>query len=177
MRLMPERLRDRAQAAPDATAYTFLDDGEREGARMTWGELDRRASALAQAIAASAAPGARALILCPPGLGFIPAFFAALRARAIAVSAYPPRTGREIDPQDRTLARLRAIARDAAPAVILAPGVLVQRATAVTALVPELAGAAWIDIDVDGIAGADVRDAPIDPNAAAFLQVHLRLHG
>ena len=170
MRLMPERLRDRAQVAPDAPAYTFLDDGEREGARMTWGELDRRASALAQAISLSAAPGARALILCPPGLAFIPAFFGALRARAIAVSAYPPRTGREIDPHDRTLARLRAIASDAAPAVILAPGALAQRAAAVTALVPELADAAWIDIDVDSASGADYHDAPIDPNAAAFLQ-------
>jgi len=170
MRLMPERLRDRAQAAPDATAYTFLDDGEREGARLTWGELDRRASALAQAIAAAAAPGARALILCPPGLTFIPAFFAALRARAIAVSAYPPRTGREIDPHDRTLARLRAIARDAAPAVVLAPGAMTQRAAAVTALVPELAGAAWIDVDAERGSGGDRRDAPIDPNAAAFLQ-------
>jgi acyl-CoA synthetase (AMP-forming)/AMP-acid ligase II len=170
MRLMPERLRDRAQASPDAPAYTFLDDGEREGARMTWGELDRRASVLAQAISASAAPGARALILCPPGLAFIPAFFGALRARAIAVSAYPPRTAREIDPHDRTLARLRAIASDAAPAVILAPGALVQRAAAVTALVPELAGASWIDIDVDDASGFDYRDAAIDPSAAAFLQ-------
>lgn len=170
MRLMPERLRDRAQATPDATAYTFLDDGEREGTRLTWGELDRRASALAEAIAAAAAPGARALILCPPGLAFIPAFFGALRARAIAVSAYPPRTGREIDPHDRTLARLRAIAADAGPAVILAPGALAQRAAAVAALVPELAGAEWIDIDTDGISGTDHRDAPIDQNAIAFLQ-------
>jgi acyl-CoA synthetase (AMP-forming)/AMP-acid ligase II len=171
MRVMPELLRDRAQADPDGRAYTFLDDGEREGAQLTWGELDRRASALASRIAASAEPGARALILCPPGLSFIPAFFGALRARAIAVSAYPPRAGRSgIDPQDRTLARLRAIAGDASPAVILAPSALAQRAAAVTALVPELSETAWIDIDVESVSGADFRDASIDTNAVAFLQ-------
>ena len=101
MRVMPELLRDRAQADPDARAYTFLDDGEREGASLTWGELDRRASAIAAAVTDVATSGSRALILCPPGLSFIPAFFGVLRARLIAVSAYPPRAGRAgIDPQD-----------------------------------------------------------------------------
>lgn len=174
MRLMPERLRDRADADPDGRAYTFLDDGEREGAQLTWGELDRRASALASRIAESAEPGARALILCPPGLAFIPAFFGALRARAIAVSAYPPRTGRSgIDPQDRTLARLRAIASDASPSVILAPSALAQRAAAVTALLPELSGVDWIDIDgveQEIASTADFRDTRIDPGGVAFLQ-------
>jgi len=171
MRLMPELLRDRAQTGPDARAYTFLDDGEREGARMTWSELDRWASALAAAVAAAAAPGSRALILCPPGLAFIPAFFGVLRACAIAVSAYPPRTGRAgIDPQDRTLARLRAIASDASPAVILAPSALAQRAAAVTALVPELSQATWIDIEGIDRGDEDFPDVFIDPGSVAFLQ-------
>jgi acyl-CoA synthetase (AMP-forming)/AMP-acid ligase II len=174
MRVMPAVLRDRAQAEPDSLAYTFLDDGEREGAQLTWGDLDRRASALACAIAASAAPGARALILCPPGVSFIPAFFGALRAGAIAVSAYPPRAGRAgdpgINPQDRTLARLRAIASDAAPAVVLTTTALAQRAAAVTALVPELAAATWIDIDVEGDSRQSFDDVRIEPGAVAFLQ-------
>jgi acyl-CoA synthetase (AMP-forming)/AMP-acid ligase II len=171
MRVMPDVLIDRAQACPDDTAYTFLDDGEAAGAALSWGELDRRASALAAAVAASATPGARALILCPPGLSFIPAFFGALRARTIAVSAYPPRTGRAgIDPHDRMLARLRAIARDAAPAVILASSALAERSAAVTALVPELGQATWIDIDVDGASGQAYLGTRIDPDAVAFLQ-------
>lgn len=171
MRLMPDVLSERAQTSPDTAAYTFLDDGECEGARLSWGELDRRASALAAAVEASAGPGARVLILCPPGLAFIPAFFGALRARTIAVSAYPPRTGRAgIDPHDRTLARLRAIARDAAPAVILAASSLAQRAAAVTALVPELAHATWIDIDVEGASGQGYRATASHPGAVAFLQ-------
>ena len=171
MRLMPELLRDRAQADPDGRAYTFLDDGECEGARLTWGDLDRRASALASRIAALAEPRARVLILCPPGLAFIPAFFGVLRAGAIAVSAYPPRAGRTgIDPQDRTLARLRAIAHDAAPAIVLAPTALAQRASAIVTLVPELATATWIDIDREGMSGEQFHDISIDPAAVAFLQ-------
>jgi acyl-CoA synthetase (AMP-forming)/AMP-acid ligase II len=171
MRVMPDVLSQRAQTSPGAAAYTFLEDGEREGARLSWGELDRRASALAAAVAASATAGARVLILCPPGLAFIPAFFGALRARTIAVSAYPPRTGRAgIDPQDRTLARLRAIARDAAPAVILASSSLAQRAAAITMLVPELACATWIDIEVESASGHQYRAARIDPASVAFLQ-------
>jgi acyl-CoA synthetase (AMP-forming)/AMP-acid ligase II len=171
MRLMPELLRDRAQADPDARAYTFLDDGEREGACLTWGDLDRRASALAAAVTGAATSGSRALILCPPGLAFIPAFFGVLRARLIAVSAYPPRAGRAgIDPQDRTLARLRAIARDAAPEVVLAPSALAQRAAAITALVPELSRAVWIDIEQADGSGEAFQDRTIDPESVAFLQ-------
>ena len=209
MRLMSTVLRDRAQSEPDARAYTFLDDGEREGAEMTWGDLDARASALACVISACAPPGARALILCPPGLSFIPAFFGALRAGAIAVSAYPPRAGRPgvdaginsvpggfappdpptrllagtprsplrsrgslaaLVPQDRTLARLRAIASDAAPAVVLATPALAQRAAAIATLVPALAEATWIDIDVEGASGQAFKDRPIEPSAIAFLQ-------
>ena len=171
MRMMPELLRDRAQAEPDARAYTFLDDGEREGACLTWGELDRRASAVAAAVTGAATSGSRALILCPPGLAFIPAFFGVLRARLIAVSAYPPRAGRAgIDPQDRTLARLRAIASDAAPEVVLAPSALAQRAAAVTALVPELARATWIDLDQLEGSGEAFQDRTIDADGVAFLQ-------
>jgi acyl-CoA synthetase (AMP-forming)/AMP-acid ligase II len=171
MRVMPQILRDRAEMDGDARAYTFLDDGEREGASLTWRGLDERASAIAAAIASSAGAGARVLILCPPGLSFIPAFFAALRARTIAVSAYPPRAGRAgIDPHDRTLARLRAIVRDACPAVVLAPSALVQRAAAVTALVPELEHARWIDLDAEGSSGARFDDATIDSSDVAFLQ-------
>jgi acyl-CoA synthetase (AMP-forming)/AMP-acid ligase II len=174
MRVMHELLRDRAQADPDARAYTFLDDGEREGAQMTWGELDRRASAVAAAVADVATLGSRALILCPPGLAFIPAFFGVLRARTIAVSAYPPRPGRAgIDPHDRTLARLRAIVSDSTPAVVLAPSALAQRAAAITALVPELSQIPWIDLDAinrGGASGAEFRDRSIDPDAVAFLQ-------
>ena len=44
VRSIPELLRGRAAADPDGRAYTFLEDGERPGDCLTWGELDRRPS-------------------------------------------------------------------------------------------------------------------------------------
>ncbi len=168
---IPAMLRARAAVDGDARAYTFLEDGERDGASLTWREVDRRESAITEAIHQVAEPGARALILCPPGLSFIPAFFGALRARTIAVPAYPPRSGRPgIDPGDRLLTRLRAIVSDATPAVVLAPAPVVQRAAAAATLVPQLASAAWIDVDGVQDQGHDTSDPGIDTRDVAFLQ-------
>ena len=86
-----EVLRARAAERPERVAFTFLADGEAEGGRLTYGELDRRASAIAAALAGSVRPGERALLLYPPGLDFIAAFFGCLYAGVVAVPAYPPR--------------------------------------------------------------------------------------
>jgi acyl-CoA synthetase (AMP-forming)/AMP-acid ligase II len=168
---IPAMLRARAAADGNARAYTFLDDGERDGASLTWNEVNRRADAIAAAIRTVAEPGARALILCPPGLSFIPAFFGALRARTIAVPAYPPRMGRSaIDPNDRLLTRLRAVATDAAPAVVLATTPVAERSTAASMLVPELASATWIDVERVAECADGVAEDRIDRDEVAFLQ-------
>jgi len=64
------------QAADDPTriAYVFLDD--RDGAvEMTYGELDRRARVIAARLQLELQQGDRALLVYPPGLDFIAAFF------------------------------------------------------------------------------------------------------
>ena len=73
-------------------------------ARCTYAELDARARADRRRRCASAAcsPGDRALLLYPPGLDFIPAFFGCLYAGVIAVPAYPPQPAQA----SRTLPRL-----------------------------------------------------------------------
>ena len=82
MRLKPETrrslvdvVRDRADTQAEERAYTFLDAGEEEGSRLTWAELDRRSRAIGAAIAGRAPSQSRVLLLFPPGLDFIPAFF------------------------------------------------------------------------------------------------------
>jgi acyl-CoA synthetase (AMP-forming)/AMP-acid ligase II len=176
---IPAMLRARAVTDGNARAYTFLEDGERDGAWLTWNEVNRRADAVAAAIRNVTGPGARVLILCPPGLSFVPAFFGALRAQAIAVPAYPPRMGRAgIDYHDRLLTRLRAVVADASPAVVLATTQVAERAQAASMLVPDLACAKWIDVDAlpfdaaRGSAEGDdrVSDDRVDPNDVAFLQ-------
>ena len=83
-------LRSRAAEQGERTAFVFLADGEAEGERLTYAGLDARARAIAAALRESLAPGDRALLLYPPGLEFIAAFFGCLYAGVIAVPAYPP---------------------------------------------------------------------------------------
>ena len=96
-------LRDRAQDKPDKQAYIFLQNGETESASLTYGELDRKARAIAAHLQYLGATGERVLLLYPPGLEFIDGFFGGLSAGAIAIPAYPPRP-------NQSLSRLEAIA-------------------------------------------------------------------
>lgn len=98
-------LRWRAQNQADQTAYTFLLDGEQEDARFTYCELERQARAIGSLLEQLGAGGDCILLLYPPGLDFIAAFFGCLYAGAIAVPAYPPRNARHIP-------RLQMIAKD-----------------------------------------------------------------
>ncbi|HIQ21835.1 MAG TPA: hypothetical protein EYH34_11455 [Planctomycetes bacterium] len=99
----------RAMHQSDEPLYIYLKDGERESGQLTFGQLDRRARAIAAELQARGAVGERVLLLFPPGLEFNAAIFGCLYAGAVAVPAYPP------DPLrlDRTLPRLKAILRDA----------------------------------------------------------------
>src|SRR5690349_17349857 len=91
--LLHERLRQHALRTPDRLAYTCLrDDGKID--ELTYGQLERRATALAAALAGHAAPGARALLLYPAGLEFITVYFACLLAGIIAVPATIPHKSR-----------------------------------------------------------------------------------
>lgn len=102
-------LRARAADTPDRVVFSFLRDGVNVSESVTFGDLDRRARETAAWLQARFPPGTRALLLHPPGIDFIVAFFGCAYAGMIAIPAYPPR-GREIDP------RLRAMAADAGAA-------------------------------------------------------------
>ena len=73
-----ELLRARAESQPDRNAYTFLLDGETEEARLTYGELDQRARAIGAALQSLGAKDQLVLLLYPPGLEYIAAFFGSL---------------------------------------------------------------------------------------------------
>jgi acyl-CoA synthetase (AMP-forming)/AMP-acid ligase II len=102
-------LRLRADERPEGLAYAFVDDGGRDGRRLSYDELDGEARRIAAWLQASLAPGDRALLLFPAGLDFLKAFFGCLYAGVIAIPAPPPEASR----LKRTLPRLRAIAADA----------------------------------------------------------------
>jgi acyl-CoA synthetase (AMP-forming)/AMP-acid ligase II len=91
-------LEDRASKLTDRVAYTFLQDGETESARLTYGELDQQARAIATKLQSLVPEGSRALVVYPyhAGLEFIAAFFGCLYAGVIAVTDSPPRRSQAI---------------------------------------------------------------------------------
>jgi acyl-CoA synthetase (AMP-forming)/AMP-acid ligase II len=109
---MTDLLAKRAAETPDSPAFAFIP--EREGPRvtLTYGELEQRSRAAAARLSAQTRPGDRAILLFPPGLEFIVAFFGCLAAGVIAVPLMVPR---------RTAARdsSAAILDDCAPRVVL----------------------------------------------------------
>lgn len=175
-----ELLRFRARAQPIDDAFVFLHDGEDECDAVTYAELDRRSRMVAAVLQGRAPPGARALLMYPPGLDFVSAFFGCLYARVVAVPVFPPRW-RE---PDRNLARAVSVAEDARPEVVLGTTRTVEgwARAAAAGTAPSLATsprgrqdpggtAAWVATDaVDGSAARAWRDPAAVPRTLAFLQ-------
>ncbi len=88
-------LRYRAIHQPDIVAFTFLQDGETLERTLTYQDLDRCSRAIAAQLQALGLSGERALLLYPPGLDYLVAFFGCLYAGVVAVPAYPPRNQRK----------------------------------------------------------------------------------
>lgn len=78
----------RGQYQPDKLAYIFLQNGETESGRLTFGDLDRQAKAIAAQL--QSWQGERALLLYHSGLEFITAFFGCIYAGVVAVPVYSP---------------------------------------------------------------------------------------
>lgn len=87
-------LRSWAARQPDRIALTFLEDGETGALPLSYSELDRRARETAVGLGRFARPGEHVLLLHPPGLEFVTAFFGCFYAGVIPVPAYPPRNPR-----------------------------------------------------------------------------------
>ena len=107
-------LRRRAALTPQRRVFLFLEKGEREGASYTFAELDRKAMAIGNRLAALGARGKRVLLPHPPGLEFVASFFGCLYAGAVAV----PACSSLLSPRQRD--RLRFIVEDAEVEFILA---------------------------------------------------------
>lgn len=105
-------LRHRSVTQSDVQAFTFLVDGESEQVTLTYQQLDRHARAIASQLQAKGAAGDRALLLYPPGLDYLAAFFGCLYAGVVAVPAYPPRN-------QRNTPRIQAIIADAQAQIAL----------------------------------------------------------
>lgn len=88
---LADLLRYRAAAQPQDRAYVVLSDRGQEEAAITFAGLETRSAAMARRITARAAPGERALLLCPNGIDFIVGLFGCILAGVIAVPLMLPR--------------------------------------------------------------------------------------
>jgi 8-amino-7-oxononanoate synthase len=154
----------RARCQPDDTAFTFLTDGENEQDRLTYKELDRQARAIGAWLESLDLVGQRALLLYPPGLEFISAFFGCLYAKVVAVPVYPPR-------RNQLLSRLTAIVEDADAKVALTTEAVLKRVKPVMAQTSELQDLTWL-ATCDVPKAIERRWEPLDirGETLAFLQ-------
>ncbi|NQT38369.1 MAG: fatty acyl-AMP ligase [Planctomycetes bacterium] len=160
-------LHNRSLEMHDTQAFTFLADGVTEAESLTYGELDRRSRAIAFMLQRRHAAGERALLLYPPGLDFIAAFFGCLYAGVIAVPVFPPRPARRM----RGLERCRAIARDADITIVLGTERFVEMIDEIIRQVPELAEARWLSTESVPPGDADYwRKPAVDHDRLALLQ-------
>src|SRR5579883_41447 len=84
-------LRKNAVKHAKKNAYVFLEEGERETARITFKELDQKARAIAAFLQSKNLFGQRIILLYPTGLEFISAFLGCLYAGVIAVPVNCPK--------------------------------------------------------------------------------------
>ena len=102
---------------PERLLYEFLDRHGNTVESYTYAEFLRRTTDIAAHLQSTARleAGERVLLLYPPGLEMICAFFACVRLGLIPVPAYPP-TGRGFQ---GALAKLNFISRDCSASAVL----------------------------------------------------------
>jgi acyl-CoA synthetase (AMP-forming)/AMP-acid ligase II/acyl carrier protein len=163
-RSLIDLLRWRAAATPDRLAYTFLSDGEQQEVLVSYGELDRRARAIAAWLCQHGSAGERALLLYPPGLDYIAAFFGCLYAGIVAVPAFPPRP-------NRPMPRLEGMVADAGVTLALASSDILENLERRFAHAPYLRRLRWLDTDRVPAGIEDAwREPSISKSSLAFLQ-------
>jgi acyl-CoA synthetase (AMP-forming)/AMP-acid ligase II len=156
-----EILEHRAASQGDERALIFLSDRGVEEAVLTFRELHDAAHAVARRLVAAAKPGDRALLVFPPGLEFVVAFFGCLIARVIAVPMMVPRRQSSRDSSASIMANCK-------PTLLLTSATLASRED----LAARFAGQdlQWLTVDLTpGAAGAIEMPRP-QAQDIAFLQ-------
>jgi FkbH-like protein len=158
-----ELLRARSAAHPGRPALTFLAQGEIEAGVLSFGELDRRARAVARGLQErGVAAGDRVLLCGAEPRDYVLGFLGCLYAGGIAVPACAPRG-------DQLRRRLVAIAADARPAAVLCDAADIPPepagSPALVPGVPQLVAADLADGDEGGW-----REPGVAPEDVALLQ-------
>ena len=153
----------RSQAQPDQLVFSFSTEGGAE-TRWTYRDLAARAQNIAAHLQTQHAAGQRVLLLYPPSLDYVAAFFGCLVAGAVAVPAYPPRL-------NRPMPRLQAIVSDAQVSIALTTRHILTSLESRFDHLPDLRALRWLATDHLSVDPApDWRLPEITADSLAFLQ-------
>ncbi len=158
-----------AENIGDHVAYRFLDkvasaEGEDEFIEVTFAELSQRARAIGAHLMAKGYSGQRALMMYPPSLEFIAAFFGCHCAGITPVPMYPPR-------RNRNMGRINAITRDADAAVCLTVESVAELRAPGGEQVGPLYEIPWVSTDLIRDDMADHwSPPPMSPESPALIQ-------
>ncbi|MEO7359695.1 MAG: aminotransferase class I/II-fold pyridoxal phosphate-dependent enzyme, partial [Gemmatimonadaceae bacterium] len=154
----------RARQQSTQVAFRYLQGDGVEKISITYAALQQRARAVAVQLSQQIVTGDRVMILVPPGLDYIAAYFGCLYAGAIAVPAYPPNP-RRADP------RVARMVADCGARVAVVSSALMARMDDWLKHSPELRALTWLD--VDGLQYGDAsawRSPDITSASLAMLQ-------
>jgi 8-amino-7-oxononanoate synthase len=153
----------RAERQPHDVVFRFLGGDGAEDGILDFAGLRRRALAVAAAIRAHADAGDRTVLLVPPGLDYVAAFFGCLYAGVVAVPAYPPNP-RRADP------RVTSIIADSGARVALVHAALAARLESWLALGDATPDVAWLDVSAIASEQSEPTAAPPSTADLAMLQ-------
>ena len=157
-------IQKRAEYQPDKAAYIFLQNGEKESDRLTYRQLYQRSQAIAASLQTSLLQGERAILLYPPGLDFITAFYGCLLAGIIAVPANLPHP-------KRPFSRVNAIIADASATAVLTTSAIKTKLLAQTNSHLDLSDQNWwITDQINDHCSEDWKAPQVTSDDLAFLQ-------
>lgn len=162
-------VRRRAVEQAQARAFLFLKEGEEEGTEYSYGELDRRARAVAAVLQAELggperARGERVLLMHPPGLEQIVDLLGCLYAGTVPVPTTPPRA-------NRSMLRAQGQAEDSGAALVLTVSGALEERERLVRNAPALEGLRWLAGDALPLDAASAwRAQDLAPGDLALLQ-------
>ncbi|GAB4393962.1 MAG: fatty acyl-AMP ligase [Gammaproteobacteria bacterium] len=116
---LPTLLRHHVSQFPEKIAYLFLENGEVEADKISFYELDKAVSIIANVLTSinKEIENTRVILLFPPGIDFIIAFLSCLYAKAIAVPVcWPSQASIDAD-----ILKLKTIIDETGAQILLAP--------------------------------------------------------
>ncbi len=148
-----------ASQRPDQAAFYFS-DGEGNDEQITYAQLQQASRSIAVALMERQLTGKQALLMFPPGLDFVKAFFGCMCAGVVAVPAFTPR-------RNRNVKRLQAISDDAEARVALTVADVRDRAAGMLDDTPSLKELEWLAVD----------RIPMTQATLGFARFHVRSTG